>query len=76
MHFNKTTGKQKRVGTWQLHRLLQGMDVFGRSLPTFNLKGAGTVHTMAGGILTFSIMIIVLMYACIKLVHLFDKHNP
>ena len=68
--------KHKRVGAWQLHRLLEGMDVFGRELPSFNLKGAGAVHTLAGGIATFAILLVVMTYAMIKLLHLFEKHNP
>ena len=66
----------RKLQSWQLHHLLTSMDVFGRALPTFNLKGRHTVHTMTGGILTCLIGAVIIIYAGIKLNHLFERVNP
>ena len=31
---------------------------------------------MFGGVVTFIIMVVVLVYASIKMIQLFDRHNP
>ena len=59
-----------------MHSLLKKFDIFGKPLPLFNLKGEVTVHTLAGGVLTFIIIVVVLIYSTIKMMHLFDRHNP
>ena len=52
------------------------MDAFGRQLPTFNLKGEPVVHTMIGGIFTFMIMVVMLIYASIKMIQMIERNNP
>ena len=42
----------------------------------FNLKGKDKVHTLQGGLMTCAILIVISIYASIKLIQLFDKHNP
>ena len=66
----------KKVHSWHLNSVLRSFDIFGQQLPTFNLKGQSTVHTMAGGVITFFILVVTLVYASIKMVQLFDRHNP
>ena len=50
--------------------------MFGRRLPTFNLKGNEMVKTSSGGVMTVSIAFIMFIYATLKFSHLIDKHNP
>ena len=50
--------------------------MFGRSLPTFNLKGDDMVKTYFGGLMTVCIVFVMIAYATIKFSHLIDKHNP
>ena len=60
----------------KMHSMLERIDIFGQDLPGFNLKGTSTVHTMTGGLFTFIVVIISLVYGTIKLLQLVDKHNP
>ena len=76
MHIANRRGRMKRLQSWKLHNLLINMDVFGKSLPAFNLKGQPIVHTMTGGIITFVIVVVMLIYASIKMIQLIDHHNP
>ena len=69
MHIAKhAKGNSKKLQRWYLHSVLKKFDMFGKPLPTFNLKGQISVHTMAGGLLTFAIMIVILIYSTIKLI--------
>ena len=78
MHFAKTTtGRKKRnLKNWRMHSMLERIDVFGQPLPMFNLKGTSEVHTMTGGVLSFAIFVVFIIYGSIKMIHLLSKHNP
>ena len=76
MHIANRRGHMKRLQSWKLHNLLINMDVFGKQLPAFNLRGQPIVHTMTGGIITFSIVVVMLIYASIKMIQMIDHHNP
>ena len=34
------------------------------------------VHTISGGIMTFLVVVVMLIYGSIKTIHLFNKQNP
>ena len=68
--------KKQSLRGLKLHSLVERIDGFGRSLPAFNLKGSSTVHTMTGGLFTFLVCIVLMVYSTIKLLQLVDKHNP
>ena len=51
----------------KMHSMLERIDIFGQDLPGFNLKGTSTVHTLTGGLFTFIVVIISLVYGTIKL---------
>ena len=42
----------------------------------FNVKGKGTIQTKCGGLITLTIVIVILVYATIKFEHLVTKFNP
>ena len=67
---------RKKLSKWHLHELLRKFDTFGKPLPSFNLQGEQVVHTMTGGILTFVISVVLLIYAVIKLIQMVDQENP
>ena len=52
------------------------MDSFGQHLPSFNINGNDTVSTILGGIVTLSLLMVVLMYGGLRFSHLMSKHNP
>lgn len=63
------TLKQKRsLKGLKLHSMLERIDTFGEPLPGFNLKGKTTVHTRTGGLLTFFVTVVLLIYSTLKLI--------
>ena len=61
---------------WGMEKILQRIDVFGRPLPAFNIKGRSEVNTRVGGLISLIIISTVLVYASIKLMFLIKRHNP
>ena len=56
--------------------VLQRFDIFGQTLPTFNIDGKEKVNTIIGGFFTVIIFTIVLLYGITKFIHLESKNNP
>ena len=56
--------------------VLPKIDTFGADLPPFNLRGETQVYTVAGGIVTVIITVIMLIYSTIKFLQLATKTNP
>ena len=52
------------------------MDAFGKRLPSFNIKGKDSVNTIAGGVFSIALYIVLFMYSALKFTHLASKHNP
>ena len=52
------------------------MDGFAKDIPAFNLKGETQVSTVAGGIASCLILIIVFIYANVKFIQLYEGSNP
>ena len=52
------------------------MDYFGYDLPNFNIKGSEKINTIAGGIFSLVLFMVVFMYGALKFSHLMTKHNP
>ena len=69
----ETTEKQQTIG---LPRCLKELDMFGESIPSFNLRGKTKVKSFTGGSVSLVIIYIVILFAALKLMHLFSKHNP
>ena len=59
----------------RMANLLKKIDQFGRPLPSFNLNGETEAHTVTGGLVTFTIIVIILSYGSLKLDHLINNHN-
>ena len=55
---------------------IETFDMFGQKIPTFNLKGKDTVYTRAGAVISFMILIVLSLFASIKLIHLSERFNP
>ena len=69
LHNSRSGGVQgKKVHSWHLHSLLRSFDIFGKPLPSFNLKGQSSVHTMIGGVVTFCIFVVILIYSTMKMI--------
>ena len=50
------------------------LDIFGKAVPAFNIKGRGKVDTVCGGLASLFIIYITFLYASLKLMHLNSKH--
>ena len=59
-----------------LQKMLHGVDVFPRAVPTFTLLGKNNVTTPAGGCVTLFIFGITMLFACVKLQQMLLRHNP
>ena len=66
----------RKKNNWKSGGLLENIDVFGSPLPQFNIRGQEKVHTRIGGVCTLLITSVVLLFAMVKFVHLYTKHNP
>ena len=61
---------------WYFSRQMRGFDKFAKPVPTFKINGESSVNTVAGGILSSIITLIVLSYSIGKLVDLHTRNNP
>ena len=60
--------------TWRAS--LASIDFFQRDLPGLNIRGKKTISSLAGSILSLSVLLITLFYAANKFSHLLKKSNP
>ena len=62
--------------SWYMSNVLKKIDLFGRPLPSFNLKGETVIPTLTGGICTFLFICLLLAYGSLKFIDLIEKRNP
>ena len=62
--------------SWHIGNKLQGIDMFGREVPSFNLRGETHINTKVGGLVSVVILITTLMYTAIKLELLYSRKDP
>ena len=77
-HMKRKTGPNSNIGSsrFKILNTIKSMDIFGRPMPGFNIKGTKQVHSLLGSVCTLMIFITVLMYASAKFVQLHVRHNP
>ena len=56
--------------------LLQKFDIFGKSVPQFNLAGKKKIRTTAGGLITFVFTTVLISYGIVKLQSLINRKDP
>ena len=61
---------------WHVFNVLASIDQFGRSIPSFTLKGQDMVNTAIGGFLTVITFITVTMFCATKTIQLANHANP
>ena len=78
IHLKRNSGPNSNTGSsrYQAINILKGMDMFGRPMPGFNLKGAKQVNSLLGSLCTLMSFFILIMYASAKFVQLQERHNP
>lgn len=71
MHRQKRKGDQasgfrKKKPNWHISNKLQGIDLFSREVPAFNLRGETHINTTVGGLVSVLILVTTLLYTAIK----------
>ena len=66
---------RRRPG-WHISNFFAEIDSFGKELPSFNIKGETHVNTVFGGIMTFNITLLAILYAFLKMNVLMNRMNP
>ena len=61
---------------WHIANVLASIDQYGRSIPTFTLKGQDMINTAIGGLMTVITLITVTMFATTKTIQLVNGANP
>ena len=73
-HSKSSTGSKKKNKGLLTH--MKRYDMFGRSVPSFNIKGDETLKTNLGAALTMILLAIVLLYSSVKFIELESRNNP
>ena len=68
--------KKPRKSVWMSGEIFERLDIFGRDLPTFVIKGKPKIKTQLGGFITLVIITVIVMYGGLKYSHLWTRHNP
>ena len=75
--YSRTTFAQKNYyRRWSSQTMLGMIDLFQQPLPAFNYRGQTTVASWPGGLVSFIIAIVMMIYGAIKLVQLLNRANP
>ena len=77
---SRKSGRTSRHGqpkpSWHIVNQLTNLDLYGRAVPTFNLKGETHINTSMGGLLSLVIMITTLAYTSLKFTELYTRADP
>ncbi len=66
-----------RIGpSWSIGNKIIDLDLFGKEVPKFNLKGQTHVNTSFGGLISVSIIGLVLAYTSFKFSQLYTRADP
>ncbi len=55
---------------------LKSASIFGVKVPSFNVNGKHKVHTFLGGILTFFVISVAILFGSYKMIKLVNQLNP
>ena len=70
------SGKRGIESKWHINNVFKQIDSFAKEVPSFNLRGQEKVNTIVGGFVTILILIIIFLYANLKLTQLITGANP
>ena len=59
----QTRGNGAQKPSWHIGNKLQQIDLFGKEVPSFNLKGETHINTKVGGLVSALIIVTALLYA-------------
>ena len=61
---------------WHLANSLTRVDLFGRTMPSFSLRGEDTIKTSAGGFMTLILFSIIIIFSYDKSLKVLQRTNP
>ena len=61
---------------WRINNFLRDQDQFGKSVPSFNIRGDTSINTVLGGFFSILILIITLSFATKGLIDVYLRNNP
>ena len=61
---------------FKLDTVLEATDLYQEPLPSFNLRGRKTIPSLAGGITSLAVYLVVLVYSYLRLGRLIRRTNP
>ena len=61
---------------WHAGTFVRGIDLFGKDVASFNIKGQKKINTIVGGVVSLVFMTLIFMYGIAKFAHMSNKHNP
>ena len=76
MNIQKPKKTRAIMNKWMAESVFQRLDIFGEALPQFNYRGQDIIRTRAGGVFTVILLSLVLLFASVRFVELYSKHNP
>ena len=65
----------KKSRPWHINNFFRSIDKFARDVPAFNIKGESKVKTILGGASTFTLLVIIVMYAATKFIALSNREG-
>ena len=78
-------GQQRRRQARDHHRIINCMrastmldhiDLFKQQVPSFNIRGRHSISSWPGGLMSFFIFFVIMIYGALKFVMLMSKGNP
>ena len=72
----RTFAEKDYYRRWSTQSMLTWIDFFQQPLPTFNIKGRKSVASWPGGMCSFAIILLLLIYGAVKVVQLLSRTNP
>ena len=69
-------GNRQEGGRFRFINSIQEFDMFGKSVPGFNLKGVSVIKSRLGAACTMILISLVMVYASTKFIQLDSRHNP
>lgn len=68
--------KDRKLGRPKASKILENLDLFKSSLPSFNLRGETELASSCGTVISMCILGIMLVYASLKMMSLTTRSNP
>ena len=73
---NRSARSGQKSGWFRVPRIIESLDMFKQDLPAFNIRGKTKIASLAGAVMSFAILFVMLIYGTIKMIQLSSRTNP